>query len=250
MPTRHDDRVRARRLVRRCLLGAALLAPLAAAALWTLPAVSGEEAVQIPAPLVDEPAQKGVTSETAVLAGGCFWGVQGVFQHVKGVTQAVSGYAGGSKATADYETVSSGRTGHAESVEVTFDPSVVSYGKILQIYFSVAHNPTELNRQGPDYGTQYRSAIFVKNAEQRRVADAYIAQLDQAHAFKKPIVTKVSDFNGFYPAEPYHQNYATIHPDNPYIAFNDLPKIAHLKTMFPAAYRTDPVLVSLGRPQG
>jgi peptide-methionine (S)-S-oxide reductase len=250
MLIRDDGRVRVRRLVRRSLLGAALLAPLAAAALWTLPAMSGEEAVQIPAPLVDEPAQKGATSETVVLAGGCFWGVQGVFQHVKGVTQAVSGYAGGSKGTADYETVSSGRTGHAESVEVTFDPSVVSYGKILQIYFSVAHNPTELNRQGPDYGTQYRSAIFAQDAEQRRVADAYIAQLDQAHVFKKPIVTKVVDFTGFYPAEPYHQNYATIHPDNPYIAFNDLPKIAHLKTMFPAAYRTDPVLVSLARPQG
>lgn len=245
MPTRDDGR-----LLRRSLFGAALIAPLAAAALWTLPAVSGEEAVQIPAPVVDEAAQKGATTETAVLAGGCFWGVQGVFQHVKGVTQAVSGYAGGSKATADYETVSSGGTGHAESVEVTFDPSVISYGKVLQIYFSVAHNPTELNRQGPDYGTQYRSAIFVKDAEQRRVADAYIAQLDKAHVFKKPIVTKVTDFAGFYPAEPYHQNYATIHPDNPYIAFNDLPKIAHLKTMFPAAYRTDPVLVSLARPQG
>jgi len=250
MSTRDDARLRAGRLVRRSLLGAALLAPLAAAALWTLPAVSGEEAVQIPAPLVDEAAHKGATSETAVLAGGCFWGVQGVFQHVKGVTRAVSGYAGGSKGTADYETVSSGRTGHAESVEVTFDPNVVSYGRILQIYFSVAHNPTELNRQGPDYGTQYRSALFVKDAEQRRVADAYIAQLDKAHVFKKPIVTKVTDFTGFYPAEPYHQNYATIHPDNPYIAFNDLPKIANLKTMFPAAYRTDPVLVSLARPQG
>lgn len=250
MLTRDDARLRARHFVRRSLLGAALLAPLAAAALWTLPAVSGEEAVQIPAPLVDEPAQTGATSETAVLAGGCFWGVQGVFQHVKGVTQAVSGYSGGSKATADYETVSSGRTGHAESVEVTFDPSVISYGKILQIYFSVVQNPTELNRQGPDYGTQYRSAIFVKNAEQRHVADAYIAQLDKAHVFKKPIVTKVTDFTAFYPAEPYHQNYATIHPDNPYIAFNDLPKIAHLKTMFPAAYRSDPVLVSLARPQG
>ena len=250
MSTRDDARLRAGRLVRRSLLGAALLAPLAAAALWTLPAVSGEEAVQTPAPLVDEAAHKGATSETAVLAGGCFWGVQGVFQHVKGVTQAVSGYAGGSKGSADYETVSSGRTGHAESVEVTFDPNVVSYGRILQIYFSVAHNPTELNRQGPDYGTQYRSALFVKDAEQRRVADAYIAQLDKAHVFKKPIVTKVTDFTGFYPAEPYHQNYATIHPDNPYIAFNDLPKIANLKTMFPAAYRTDPVLVSLARPQG
>ena len=245
MPTRDHGRLR----VRRRLLGAALLAPLAAA-LWTLPAVSGEEAVQIPAPLVDEPAQKGATSETAVLAGGCFWGVQGVFQHVKGVTQAVSGYAGGSKATAEYETVSTGRTGHAESVEVTFDPNVISYGKILQIYFSVVHNPTELNRQGPDYGTQYRSAVFVKDAEQRHVAQAYIAQLDKAHVFKKPIVTKLTDFTGFYPAEPYHQNYATIHPDNPYIAFNDLPKIAHLKTMFPAAYRSDPVLVSLARPQG
>jgi peptide-methionine (S)-S-oxide reductase len=250
MLTPDDGRVRARRFMRRSLLGAALLAPPAAAALWTLPAVSGEPATGIPAPLVDEPAQKGAASETAVLAGGCFWGVQGVFQHVKGVTQAVSGYSGGSKASADYETVSSGRTGHAESVEVTFDPSVVSYGQILQIYFSVAHNPTELDRQGPDYGTQYRSAIFAKGAEQRRVAEAYIAQLDKAHVFKKPIVTKVTDLTAFYPAEPYHQNYATIHPDNPYIAFNDLPKIANLKAMFPAAYRSDPILVSLARPQG
>jgi len=237
------------RILRRSLLGAALLAPLAGA-LWSLPALSGEAAVAIPAPIVDEPLQKAAASETAVLAGGCFWGVQGVFQHVKGVTQAVSGYSGGTKASADYETVSSGRTGHAESVEVTFDPSVVSYGTILQIYFSVAHNPTELNRQDPDVGTQYRSAIFAKGQEQRRIAEAYIAQLDKAGVFKRPIVTKVSEFSAFYPAEPYHQNYATLHPDNPYIAFNDLPKIANLKTVFPAAYRSEPVLVSLPRGQG
>ena len=236
-------------ILRRSLLGAALLAPLAGA-LWSLPATSGEAATTVPLPVVDEPLQKSAASETAVLAGGCFWGVQGVFQHVKGVTQAVSGYAGGSKASADYETVSSGRTGHAESVEVTFDPSVISYGAILQIYFSVAHNPTELNRQGPDVGTQYRSAIFAKGETQRHVAEAYIAQLDKAAIFKKPIVTKVTDLTAFYPAEPYHQNYATLHPDSPYIAFNDLPKIDNLKRLFPAAYRSDPVLVSLARPQG
>ena len=212
-------------------------------------AMAAEAPHVIPVPAADE-AAGAAASETAVLAGGCFWGVQGVFQHVKGVTSAVSGYAGGDKRSAIYEVVGSGITGHAESVSVTFDPHQISYGRILQIYFSVAHNPTQLNRQGPDYGTQYRSAIFVKDAEQRRVADAYIAQLDKAHVFKKPIVTKVTEFSGFYPAEPYHQNYATIHPDNPYIAFNDLPKIAHLKTIFPADYRSDPVLVSLARPQG
>ena len=237
------------RVLRRSLLGAVLVAPLAGA-LWSWPVASAETATAVPAPLLDEPAEKGAASETVVLAGGCFWGVQGVFQHVKGVTQAVSGYSGGSKASADYETVSTGRTGHAESVAVTFDPSVVSYGTILQIYFSVAHDPTELNRQGPDTGPQYRSAIFVKGEAQRRVAEAYIAQLDKAGVFGRPIVTQISDLTAFYPAEAYHQDYATIHPDSGYIAAFDLPKIANLKRLFPAAYRDNPVLVSAARPQG
>jgi peptide-methionine (S)-S-oxide reductase len=231
-------------ILRRSLFGALLL-PLCAAL-----ASAGEVATPVPAPVIDEPLQQSAASETAVLAGGCFWGVQGVFQHVKGVTDAVSGYSGGTKASADYETVSSGRTGHAESVAVTFDPSVITYGTILRIYFSAAHNPTELDRQGPDVGTQYRSAIFAKGETQRHVAEAYIAQLDKAGIFKKPIVTKVSDLTAFYAAEPYHQNYATIHPDNPYIAFNDLPKIESVKRLFPEAYRSAPVLVSAARPQG
>jgi peptide-methionine (S)-S-oxide reductase len=236
------------RIVPRSLL-AALLVPLAWT-LWTTLAVSGEAATAIPAPAVDAPAQQGAASETAVLAGGCFWGVQAVFQHVKGVTQAVSGYAGGTKETAQYQTVSAGRTGHAESVAVTFDPRIISYGAILQVYFSVAHNPTELNRQGPDTGTQYRSAIFARDETQRRVAEAYIAQLDKAGVFGKPIVTEVDDLAGFYPAEAYHQNYATRHPDNPYIAINDLPKLGNLKRLFPALYQDAPVLVSVAAPQG
>ena len=231
-------------ILRRSLFGVLLL-PLCAAL-----AGAGEVATMVPAPAVDEPLQQSAASETAVLAGGCFWGVQGVFQHVKGVSQAVSGYSGGTKASADYETVSSGRTGHAESVEVTFDPSVITYGTILRIYFSAAHNPTELNRQGPDVGTQYRSAIFAKGEMQRHVAEAYIAQLDKAGIFPKPVVTQVSDLTAFYPAEPYHQNYATIHPDNPYIAVNDLPKIDSVKRLFPDVYRSAPVLVSAARPQG
>jgi peptide-methionine (S)-S-oxide reductase len=218
--------------------------------LWTNLAVSGEAATVIPAPLVDPPPQQGAASETAVLAGGCFWGVQAVFQHVKGVKQAVSGYAGGTKDSAQYETVSSGGTGHAESVEVTFDPGVISYGSILQVYFSVAHNPTELNRQGPDTGTQYRSAIFARDEAQRHVAEAYIAQLDKAGVFRSPIVTEVNDLTGFYPAEAYHQNYATRHPNNPYIAINDLPKLGNLKRLFPALHQDAPVLVSVAAPQG
>jgi peptide-methionine (S)-S-oxide reductase len=178
-----------------------------------------------------------------VLAGGCFWGVQGVFQHVKGVTSAVSGYAGGDKKTADYEMVSTGGTGHAESVQVTFDPRQITYGQLLRIFFSVAHDPTELNRQGPDIGTQYRSAIFPANAEQAEVAGAYIAQLNQVHAFKKKIATTIETDRTFYPAEAYHQDYLTRNPTNPYIAINDLPKIADLKEAFPEAYRPAPVLV-------
>jgi peptide-methionine (S)-S-oxide reductase len=203
---------------------------------------AAEPAVVVPAPTVDEPLA-GRHTETAVFAGGCFWGVQGVFQHVKGVTNAVSGYSGGAKDTARYETVSGGNTGHAESVQVTFDPSQVSYGKLLQVYFSVAHNPTELNYQGPDHGTQYRSAVFPLDDEQRKVAAAYIAQLDTAKAFPKPIVTQVETFKGFYPAEAYHQNFLTLNPDYPYIAYNDLPKVADLQRVFPTQYSTKPTLV-------
>jgi peptide-methionine (S)-S-oxide reductase len=236
------------RIVVRSLV-AAVLVPLAWG-LWTTLAVSGEAATAIPAPAVDAPAPQDAASETAVLAGGCFWGVQAVFQHVKGVTQAVSGYAGGTRETAQYPIVSAGRTGHAESVAVTFDPRVISYGAILQVYFSVAHNPTELNRQGPDTGTQYRSAIFASDETQRRVAEAYIAQLNKAGVFRGPIATEVNGPAGFFPAEAYHQNYATRHPDNPYIAINDRPKIDNLKRVFPALYQDAPVLVSVAAPQG
>jgi peptide-methionine (S)-S-oxide reductase len=175
--------------------------------------------------------------QTAVFSGGCFWGVQAVFQHVKGVSDATSGYAGGNASTAEYEVVSTGSTGHAESVKVTFDPSQVSYGQLLKVFFSVAHDPTELNRQGPDEGTQYRSMISYSNPEQKRIAEAYIAQLDQAKVFHSRIVTQVVLLKAFYPAEAYHQNYATLHPDNPYIAINDLPKVEHLKQMFPQLYK-------------
>jgi len=202
-----------------------------------------EPAVVIPPPAVDQAAPAGSTSQTVVLAGGCFWGVQGVYQHTKGVTTAVSGYAGGQQATAHYQMVGTGRTGHAESVQVTFDPRQISYGKILQIYFSVAHNPTELNYQGPDEGTQYRSAIFYANDEQKRVAEAYIAQLDQAHVFNRPIVTKLEAFSGFYPAEDYHQDFLVLHPSYPYIVYNDLPKIGNLKRLFADVYRDTPVTV-------
>lgn len=203
-----------------------------------------QEAVKIAPPALDETSK--APTETAVFAGGCFWGVQGVFQHVKGVKNAVSGYAGGAANTAQYERVSEGDTGHAESVEVTFDPSQVSYGTLLQIYFSVAHNPTELNRQGPDTGTQYRSAIFTKSSEQQRVAQAYIAQLDAAHSFDKPIVTKLESYNGFYPAEEEHQDFLTEHPSYPYIVINDLPKVAQLKQLYPDRYQEKPVLVKAG----
>ncbi len=207
---------------------------------------TAEEARVVPAPAVDEQAN-GKASEVAVVAGGCFWGVQGVFQHVDGVTSAVSGYDGGDKATAHYEMTSSGETGHAESVQITFDPRKVSYGRILQVYFSVAHDPTELNRQGPDEGTQYRSAIFPANDEQARVAKAYIAQLDSAHLFGAPIVTTIEPGRTFYRAEDYHQDFLAKNPGYPYIVFNDLPKIANLKHLFPALYRAEPVLVSADR---
>lgn len=208
------------------------------------PGVAPQAAVALPPPAVDEIAAPGVTTETAVLAGGCFWGIQGVYQHVQGVTSAVSGYAGGQKSTADYHAVGTGRTGHAESVEITFNPHEVSYGQLLQIFFSVAHDPTELNRQGPDTGTQYRSTIFPQSAEQERVARAYVTQLDRAHAFRAPIVTTFEMGKPFFPAEDYHQDFLTLNPTYPYIVINDLPKVADLKRQFPSLYRAEPVLVS------
>jgi peptide-methionine (S)-S-oxide reductase len=225
----------------RNLIGALLFVPLAGFAMNAVRAA--EPAVTIPAPAVDAAAPAASGPQTIVLAGGCFWGVQAVFQHTKGVTAAVSGYAGGDKQTANYETVGSGSTGHAESVAVTFDPREVSYGKLLQIYFSVVHNPTELNRQGPDTGTQYRSAIFYADEEQKRVAESYIAQLEKAHAFSRPIVTRLEKLKGFYPAEDYHQDFAVLHPTYPYIVFNDAPKVEHLKRLFAANYRDMPVTV-------
>ena len=205
--------------------------------------VRAEEGIEIPAPKLDEPASM-AKSETAILAGGCFWGVQGVFQHVNGVSNAVSGYAGGKADTARYEMVGSGTTGHAEAVKITFDPTKISYGRILQIYFSVAHDPTQLNRQGPDKGPQYRSAIFPMNNEQAEVAKAYIGQLDQAKVFDSAIVTRIEPGHSFYPAEAYHQDYLTLNPTALYIVYNDLPKVANLKRIFSDLYRDDPVLVS------
>jgi len=206
-------------------------------------ASSSEKGRVVPAPAVD-PAPGQATSEVAVLAGGCFWGVQGVFQHVKGVKRAVSGYAGGERSTAEYERVCSGSTGHAESVQITFDPRKISYGRLLQIYFSVAHDPTQKNRQGPDHGTQYRSAIFPTTPAQAATAQAYIAQLDQAHAFDAAIATTVEPGHAFYPAEDYHQDFLTLHPSYPYIVVNDLPKIEELKRLFPEVYRAAPALVN------
>ncbi|SFK50949.1 peptide-methionine (S)-S-oxide reductase MsrA [Methylocapsa palsarum] len=208
------------------------------------PAGAAEQATRIPAPAYAASASVGAP-QTVVLAGGCFWGVQAVFQHVNGVTNVLSGYSGGSKRSADYEEVSTGATGHAESVEVTFDPKVISYGEILQLYFSVAHDPTELNRQGPDEGPQYRSAIFVNGDDQRQAAESYIAQLNASGAYRRPIVTEVAPLMGFYPAENYHQNYATLHPNSPYIAINDLPKVANLKRLYPDVYRAEPVLAPI-----
>jgi peptide-methionine (S)-S-oxide reductase len=190
----------------------------------------------VPAPEVDAKLASTPTKQTAVVAGGCFWGIQAVFQHVKGVITATSGYSGGSAKTAEYETVSTGQTGHAESVQIVYDPSLITYGELLRIFFSVAHDPTELNRQGPDEGTQYRSVIFYGNDEQKQIAEAYIAQLDKAGVFRHRIVTQVVPLQAFYPAEAYHQNYATLHPNQPYIMFNDAPKVAHLKQEFPDLY--------------
>lgn len=221
---------------------AALFVTAVTAVLWQRPALSAEDAVRIPAPMQDEQPGSAKTA-TAVFAGGCFWGVQGVFEHVRGVTRVTSGYAGGSAASAQYETVSGGRTGHAESVEIRYDPSQVTYGRLLQIFFSVAHNPTQLNYQGPDHGPQYRSAIFPLTAGQRDIAQAYIAQLDRAHLYRAPIVTRVEDYQGFHAAEDYHQDFLSKNPNYPYIVFNDLPKVANLKQVFPDLYRQDPVLL-------
>jgi peptide-methionine (S)-S-oxide reductase len=232
---------KARTFSRRTLVPALLVLPFAGLALSA--ALAAEPSVTIPPPVVDDYAPASGL-QTVVLAGGCFWGVQAVFEHTKGVTSAVSGYAGGEKSTAQYDIVSSGRTGHAESVAVTFDPKQISYGKILQIYFSVAHNPTELNYQGPDHGTQYRSAIFYASDEQKRIASAYIGQLDKAHVFKTPIVTRLEPLqHGFFPAEDYHQDFAVLHPSYPYIVFNDAPKVENLKRLFADNYRDMPVTV-------
>jgi peptide-methionine (S)-S-oxide reductase len=221
---------------------AALIAAVGAGALLLRsPMLAAEAPVVIPAPAVDNPKVAG-PAQTAVLSGGCFWGVQGVFEHVRGVQRVVAGYAGGEKATAQYETVSTGDTGHAESVKITFDPSVISYGQILQIAFSVVHDPTQLNRQGPDVGTQYRSSIFYDDDTQKHIAEAYISQLDRAHVFSRPIVTRVDPLHGFYPAEDYHQDYLIHNPNQPYIMVYDLPKIENFRKTFPELYRGQPVL--------
>jgi peptide-methionine (S)-S-oxide reductase len=220
----------------------AAIGALAIAAVAIAPSRAAEEAVIIPAPAIDVKEASGI--QTAVLAGGCFWGVQGVFQHTAGVLNAVSGYSGGTKESADYNLVSSGRTAHAEAVEIKYDPKKISYGKILQIFFSVVHDPTQLNRQGPDSGPQYRSAIFTGNDEQKKVAEAYIAQLNAAKVYKKPIVTKLGPLEAFYAAEAYHQDYLTLHPNQPYIVFNDIPKVEALKKIFADSYIEKPTLVS------
>jgi peptide-methionine (S)-S-oxide reductase len=221
------------------LLGAAALA----LSVWHSPLFGAEPAVIVAPPVIDNPKTAGPT-QIAVLAAGCFWGVQGVFEHVRGVKKVWAGYAGGDKSTAQYETVSSGRTGHAESVKIVFDPAAISYGQILQIAFSVVHDPTQLNRQGPDVGTQYRSAIFYVDDEQKRIALAYIAQLDQARVFARPIVTRVDPLLGFYTAEDYHQDYLIHHPNQPYIAINDIPKVINFRRTFPELYSGEPVMAN------
>lgn len=227
--------------LRRYLPGLLLL-PLAGA-VWLASAPAAEPAKLLPDPVVDQQVA-GDEVQVAVLAGGCFWGVQAVYQHTKGVQQALSGYSGGTKPVPRYEEVTTGRTGHAESVQIKFNPREISYGQILKIYFSVVHDPTQLNRQGPDVGTHYRSAIFYANDEQKRIAEAYIAQLGQAAAFKAPIVTQVGALTAFYPAEAYHQDYAIKNPRQPYIVMHDLPKVENLKRMFPDRYRQVPVTVA------
>jgi peptide-methionine (S)-S-oxide reductase len=203
---------------------------------------AAENGAAVPGPVVDAVKASAPGQAAAVVAGGCFWGIQAVFEHVKGVIKATSGYSGGSANTAEYETVSTGATGHAESVKIVYDPSQVTYGELLRVFFSVAHNPTELNRQGPDSGTQYRSVIFYGSDEQKKIAESYVAQLDQAGTFKRKIVTQVEPLKAFYPAEAYHQDYATRHPNQPYIAFNDAPKVENLKKIFPELWVGKPVL--------
>ncbi len=193
----------------------------------------------LPSPVIDAPVASARGQETAVLGGGCFWGMQLVFEHVKGVSAVIAGYSGGSAKTAEYEAVSTGTTGHAESVKIIYDPSQLTYGQILRVFFSVAHDPTELDRQGPDTGTQYRSVIFYQTDEQRRIAEAYITQVRRAKVFAQPVVTQVVPLKVFYPAEGYHQDYAAHHPDNPYIQINDLPKLARLRQLLPELYRQD-----------
>lgn len=232
-----------RSIYRSVALWGVVACTAAGVALWRSPLYGAEQAVIIAPPAVDNPRAAGPL-QTAVFAGGCFWGVQGVFEHVKGVTRVVSGYAGGEQSTARYETVSSGSTGHAESVKITFDPAQVSYGQLLQIAFSVVYDPTLLNRQGPDVGTQYRSAIFYSDDNQKHIAEAYIAQLDQARVFPRPIVTRVDPLQGFFPAEAHHQDYLFLNPTAPYIAYYDMPKVENFRHTFPALYSNRPVLVS------
>jgi len=225
-------------------VGFALLALVAVGTLWNTSGRSGEAAVVLPAPAVDNTRAAG-PMQTAVLAGGCFWGVQGVYQYTKGVKKVLSGYSGGDRSTAQYEKVGTGRTGHAESVEIVFDPKEISYGEILRIYFSVAHDPTQFDRQGPDVGTQYRSAIFYADTSQQRIAQAYISQLEKARAFARPVVTRVDPLKGFFAAEAYHQDFLVHNPTYPYIVINDLPKIVNLKRLFPDQYRDKPVLTAV-----
>jgi peptide-methionine (S)-S-oxide reductase len=231
----------------RSFLFNGLMVAIVAVGLARLVAFPGSSlaATAVPAPAMDAPLASTPGQQVVVFSGGCFWGVQAVFQHVKGVINATSGYAGGEAKTADYETVSTGRTGHAESVKVVYDPSQVTYGQLLHVFFSVAHDPTQLNRQGPDEGSQYRSMISYTTDQQQKLTAAYIEQLESAHVFKHKIVTQVVPLKGFYPAEAYHQNYATLHPESPYIHFNDAPKVGNLKKEFPALYRESPQLVAV-----
>jgi peptide-methionine (S)-S-oxide reductase len=222
------------------LLSAVAAALVVAGFAWVAATTRAEAPVVLPPPALDNPKEHG-RLQTAVLAGGCFWGMQGVFEHVRGVHEVLAGYSGGARGTAEYEQVGTGRTGHAESVQIVFDPAELTYGELLQIYFSVAHDPTELNRQGPDTGSQYRSDIFYADDTQRRIAESYIAQLDKSKSFAQPIATQVDALRGFYPAEGYHQDFYLKNPQAPYIVINDLPKIRNLKVLFPDYYRERPV---------
>jgi peptide-methionine (S)-S-oxide reductase len=247
MPAFQDARPTLARLLPRIGAVALVVAAFGGATLGLLAPSAAEDATVIPAPVVDQtPGTSPVASETAILAGGCFWGVQGVFQHVEGVTKAVSGYAGGAAETAHYQLVGSGQTGHAEAVAITYDPQKITYGALLQIFFSVAHDPTQLNYQGPDMGPQYRSAVFPTSAEQAKIAKAYIDQLQAAKVYTDDIVTTIEEGQTFYAAEDYHQDYLTLHPTQPYIVINDLPKVRNLEKIFPERWRADPVLVMAG----